>query len=208
MKNSRLPYYLLFIFSLFSVKAVTARQTLPPEKYSRAELKKQYDDFLPDLEYLEVAKDFPKSVTDLLSDDGQRQRSAMMTLGASGKPYVIPWLVPFLDSNKKDIRIWAGASISKVVEIWALQRRDPGIEDEVVLLPLKDTDLNIGPLRWIALKMFDRVDDGNTHAYAAVMTRYLEAKEFEDELLKSLKSKHPAVSNKAKWALDSLVLSR
>jgi hypothetical protein len=52
--------------------------------------------------------------------------------------------------------------------------------------------------------MFRKPDDGNTHAYAASITRYLEVKEFEDELRRCLNSKHPAVSQKAKWALESL----
>jgi hypothetical protein len=52
--------------------------------------------------------------------------------------------------------------------------------------------------------MFHQPDDGNIHAHAASITRYLEAKELEDELRRCLQSRHPAVSDKAKWALESL----
>jgi hypothetical protein len=51
--------------------------------------------------------------------------------------------------------------------------------------------------------MLDRPDDGNTHAHA-VMIRYLELREFMPELRTIPQSRHPAVSDKAKWALEEL----
>jgi len=62
----------------------------------------------------------------------------------------------------------------------------------------------IAALDLLVLDMFREMDDGNTHAYAASMARYLGLHEFERELEHCLESRHPAVVNKAKWALESL----
>jgi len=183
--------------------AVADLTNLPP-KYNEAELKKRYDAFLLDLDYVQVAADYPKAVKDLLSGDAERQAKAIETLSATGEPCVLPWIVPFLDSESSSLRICAGYSIERVISGCALKRRDRTKLDNVVLRPLEAGDFDLRPLAWIALKMFRKPDDGNTHAYAASITRYLEMKEFEDELRRALKSRHPAVSEKAKWALESI----
>ncbi|HYT89953.1 MAG TPA: hypothetical protein VEL76_14700, partial [Gemmataceae bacterium] len=65
-------------------------------------------------------------------------------------------------------------------------------------------DLDLRPLAWLVVRMLNRPDDGNTHAYAAVLIRYLELREFTPELRQLLQSRHPAVRDKAKWALAEL----
>jgi hypothetical protein len=179
------------------------QKALPP-KYDEADLKRRYEAFLLELDYVKVATDYPKAVKDLLSANSARQVAAVQMLGDTSEVAVIPWLVPLLDSEDSSLRIWAGSSIEEVISACALKRRDRTQLDRVVLRPPGPGELDLRPLAWIALRMFHKPDDGNTHAYAASITRYLEAREFEDELRRCLQSRHPAVSEKAKWALQSL----
>jgi len=180
-------------------------QRPPPPKYDEADLKELYDAFLISQDYVKVATDYPQVIKDLLSNVPELQVKALRTLGATGKPYVIPWMVPFLDSEDASLSINTGSYIEELVSELALQRRDSR-QDKVVLRPLAAGDLDLRPLAWVALKMFRKPDDGNTHAYAATMTRYIEIREFEDELRSCLGSRHPAVSDAAKWALEELGL--
>ncbi len=173
-------------------------------KYDECEIKSRYDQFLLELDYVAVATDYPKVIKDLLSGNSDRQITAVKMLSESADPRVIPWLVPFLDAEDSSLRIWAGCSIYKVIASWAYKRRDLSQLDRTVLLPLRDGEMDLRAYAWIALKMFRKPDDGNTHAYAARITRYLEVKEFEDKLRRCLNSRHPAVSNRAKWALQAL----
>jgi hypothetical protein len=195
----------VFVCLLISlINIVLADQKALPPKYDETELKKQYDAFLLNLDYVKIANDYPKTIKDLLSDVPDRQAKALRELSETSEPSVIPWILPFLDSEDGLLKISAGSSIEKVVSNCALRRRDRTHSDRVVLRPLAVGDLDLRPLGWVALKMFRKPDDGNTHAYAASVTRYLEIREFEDELRNCLKSKHPAVSEKAKWSLESL----
>jgi len=177
-----------------------------PSKYDDLSLKKRYDAFLPELDYVKVATNYPEVIKDLLSGDPPRQITALTALGESGDPAVVPWLVPFLDSEDASLRIWAGSSIDKVISTYVLKRQNRTQAGRVVLRPWGAGELDLRPFAWIALRMFRKPDDGNTHAYAASITRYLEAREFEDELRRCLHSRHPAVSEKARWALQALGL--
>jgi len=146
------------------------------------------------------------TIQKLLSGDPEKQIQAVKTLAATGEIEVIPWLLPFLEAENKDLRIWTGSSLEKLVSSHVLKRRDMNMPEFVVIKSLRPGDRDLRPLAWVVLKMFRKPDDGNTHAYAASMAGYLGLHEFERELEQCLKSRHPAVSNKAKWALESLGL--
>jgi len=206
MKTTRILRLLLFSLLTGLLGATPAEPMAKPPRYDEADLKKRYDAFLLGLDYVKVATDYPKVIKDLLSSDSARQVTAVRTLGETAEPVVIPWLVPFLDAEDPSVRVWAGSSIEKVISACALQRRDRTHPYRVVLRPLAAGELDLRPCAWVALKMFRKPDDGNTHAYAASVTRYLEVREFEDELRRCLQSRHPAVSERAKWALQSLGL--
>lgn len=156
------------------------------------------------LDYLSVSRDYPKAVRKLLSGNTGKQLEAVRTLVATGEIEVIPWLLPFLEYGNNPLQIWTGASLDQLVSAHVLKRRDMGRPDVVLIRPPQAQDRDLRPLAWVILKMFRRPDDGNTHAYAASMTRYLGLYEFRRELERGLQSRHPAVSNKAKWALESL----
>jgi hypothetical protein len=203
-----LPSLVVCLLVSFMSTALAQEQKALPPKYDEADLKKCYDNFLLELNYVQVATDHPKVIKDLLSGDSARQLTAVKTLGETAAPVVIPWLVPFLDSEDVSLRIWAGSSIDKVISAGALKRRDPTQPDRVVLRPLEAGELDLRPFAWVALKMFRKPDDGNTHAYAASVTRYLEVREFENELRHCLWSRHPAIAGKARWALESLGLEK
>jgi hypothetical protein len=204
MKLTMVLHFLMVCLFAFFVSTAMASQKVPPPKYDAADLKKRYETFLIELDYVKVAADYPKLIKDLLSGDSAKQVTAIKMLGETGEPMVIPWLVPFLDSEDTSLRIGAGSSIDKVISACALKPRDRTQPDRVVLWPTGVDELDLRPFAWIALKMFRKPDDGNTHAYAASITRCLEVKEFEDELRRCLQSRHPAVADKAKWALQSL----
>ncbi len=182
-------------------------KSLALRKYDEKVLRKQYLEFIDTLNYLDVVIDYRKAVEDLLSDNPERQIVAIKTLGETNQPNIIPWMIPFLDSKDSNLRIYAVLSIEKIVSSWALKRRDMLHPEAVVLKPLSNDEFDMRPLAWLILQMFRWPDDGNTHAYAATMTRYLELTEFEYELRACLKSRHPAVKNKARWALESLGFS-
>jgi hypothetical protein len=179
-------------------------KTIPAPLYNEAELKKDFNAFLESIDALKVTRDYPMAVRKLLSYDPGKQMQAMETLSATGEIEVIPWLLPFLDTTKGNLHIWAGCYLEKLVSNYTLKRRDPKIGEYVIIEPLRKNDTDLQPLAWVVLNMFNKRDDGNTHAYAATMTRYLSLYEFDRELQGCLKSRHPAVSNKAKWAIKSL----
>jgi hypothetical protein len=173
-----------------------------PAKYDEAQLRQRYQSFLSELNYLRVATDYPKAIKELLCGDLARQQAAISTLAATGEIEVVPWLVLFLDAP--GLEVYAGSALEKLISGVALKRRDQTKLDRVALRPLKPGEMDLRPLSWIALKMFRMRDDGNVRAEACGITRYVEAKEFEGELRSSLQSRHPAVTNAAKYALEGL----
>ena len=206
MKHRTVLHFLVLCLLNFVISSALANQKALPPKYNEADLRNRYEEFLTKLDYIKVASDYPKAIKDLLGGNSEKQLLAIKMFGESGEPTVIPWLVPFLDSEDNPLRIWSGVSIQRIIETCALSRRDPTRPEQVILRPLGEGELDLRPFAWIALKMFRKADDGNTHAYAATIIRYLEVREFEDELRRCLRSNHPAVSNKAKWALEELGL--
>jgi len=180
-----------------------AKQFPLPPKYDEAALKKDFDAFMESVNMLTVCRDYPKVVRKLLSGDPDKQIQAVKTLAETGEIEVIPWLLLFLESENNKLRIWTGSSLQKLVSSHVLKRRDMNMPG-VIIKPLRPGDRDLRPLAWVVLKMFRKPDDGNTHAYAASMTKYLGLHEFERELEQCLESRHPAVSNTAKWALESL----
>jgi hypothetical protein len=172
--------------------------------YNEAVLKKDFVAFMESVDMLTVSRDYPKAVRKLLSGDTEKQIQAVKTLAATGEIEVIPWLLPFLEAENNNLRIWTGSSLQKLVSSHVLKRRDINVPEFVVIKPLRPGDRDLRPLAWIVLKMFRKPDDGSTHAYAASMTNYLGLHEFKRELEKCLGSRHPAVSNKAKLVLESM----
>jgi hypothetical protein len=203
-KNMKLMPWWMAGWLACLVGTILADQRAMPAKYDEQDLRNRYDAFLQELDYVTVASDYPNVIRDLLSGNSEKQVTAVKMLGESGDARVVPWLVSVLDSEDASLRIWAGSAIEKVISTCVLKRRDRTQPDRVVLRHRAAGEPDLRPLAWIALKMFRKADDGSTHAYAASVTRYLEIREFEDELRRCLRSKHPAVSEKAEWALRSL----
>jgi len=63
-------------------------------------------------------------------------------------------------------------------------------------------------MSWVILKMLQKPDDGNTHAFAANMIGYGGFDEYQPELRELLKSRHPAVTTAARRALEMLGASQ
>jgi len=186
---------------VFLMLAVVAAAAPPPDEQT---LKQKYDAFIQSLDHKRVAGDYPKAVQKLDSTDPKEQIAAIKTLAATGEVEVIPWIVQFVDSEDRHVRIYAGLSLLNVVSSHELKRRDMSQPGRVVIKPPGPDDLDLKPMAWVIFKMLREPDDGNTHSYAANMIGYLGLKEFEDEVRVLLKSRHPAVTRAARNALEML----
>lgn len=162
----------------------------------------RYGLFVERLNTGQFALDYPGAVKKLDSNDAKIQVAGLMTLSATGELAAIPFIVRLLDSKDGEVRIHAGLALERLVSEDALKRRDTSQGAKIVIRPLDPKDTDLRPLAWVIVKMLQKPDDGNMHAYAASMIGYLDLKEFEPHLGKLLKSRHPAVQNAARHALD------
>ena len=190
-------------FLLASFLSASAEAADVP-KHDADQLKQAYQTWVENLDHKRVANDYAKAVQKLDSEDSKSVLEGLQTLAATGEPVVMPWIVPFLDAEDAQVRIWAGISLQKIVSNHELRRRDQNQPGKVVIKPRGPDDLDLRPLAWVMLRMLQKADDGNTHAYAATMIGYLGLKEFEPDLRTLLASRHPAVTNAAKYALEML----
>lgn len=181
-------------------------QRAEPRK-SEVELRKSYEQFVDSLDTLKIVREYPRAIQHLLSADPERQVIGLRVLSASGEVEAIPWMVPHLDAPEHNVRTSAGSIIENLVSTTILkQRRDPMRPDRVVIKPLGPRDTDFRPLAWVAHKMLQKDNDPDLQAYAATMIGYIGLKEFGPELKKLLGSRHPAVTNSAKYALELLGL--
>ncbi|MBC8867937.1 MAG: HEAT repeat domain-containing protein [Planctomycetes bacterium] len=167
-------------------------------------LKQRYDNFVQSLDHRSLAKDYPGAVRNLDSSDPKKQIVGIKTLAATEEVKAIPWIVPFLDSEDRHVRIQAGLSLNAIVATHQLKRRDMSQPEKVVILPPGPGDIDLKPMSWVILKMLQKPDDGNTHAYAANMIGYLGLQELEGDLRKLLDSRHPAVTTAARRAIEMI----
>jgi len=167
-------------------------------------LKQTYDAFVKSLDHRRLAKDYPGAVRNLDSPDPKMQTVGIKTLAATEEPRAIPWIVPFLDSEDQHVRIHAGLSLNAIVASHQLKRRDRSQSEKIVILPPGPGDTDLKPMSWVILKMLRLPDDGNTHAYAANMIGYLSLEEYATELRGLLDSRHAAVTQAARWALEMI----
>jgi hypothetical protein len=189
---------------LLTMLALNSGPKIDAARHNQEKLKKDYENLLASLKPQNVAGQHVRAVEGLKRQDAKPKIEALDILARTGDPNALPLMVPHLESQDPVVRIWAGAAVSQLVEQHTLRRRDPKIGKRVVLKPRGQNDLDLRPLAWLVVQMLNSSDDGNTHAYAATMIRYLELCEFIPELRTLLQSRHPAVSDKAKWALEEL----
>jgi hypothetical protein len=94
------------------------------------------------------------------------------TLAATEEVKAIPWIVPFLDSEDRHVRIQAGLSLNAIVATHELKRWDMSQPERIVILPPGPGDIDLRPMSWVILKMLRLPDDGNTFAVnASVLLR-------------------------------------
>ena len=189
------------IVILIALAAAVSTAAAPPNE---AALKQRYDAFVQSLDHRRLAEDYLGAVRNLDSTNPRKQIIGIKTLAATEEVKVIPWIVPFLDSQDRHVRIQAGLSLNAIVATHQLKRRDKSQPEKVVILPPGPGDIDMRPMSWVVLKMLRLPDDGNTHTYAANMIGYLGLVEFEGELRKLLDSRHPAVTTAARRALEMI----
>lgn len=191
-----------FMLLLVAVLALPKSPLIAETKELTAEAR--YNSFVQGLDTGRIARGYPEAVKKLDSTDPKSQIHGMKTLAATGDIAAIPFIVPFLDSNDSYVRIRAGVALKQLVSSHELKRRDMNHPGKIVIKPRGPNDTDLRPLGWVIGKMLKKPDDGNTHAYAATMIGYLGLKEYETHLQQLLKSRHPAVQNAAKHAMDVL----
>jgi hypothetical protein len=195
--------YLPAVILLVTFSTVLACADDAP-KHDAQQLGKAYKAFVETLDYKRIARDYAKAVQKLDSDDPNTVMAGLRTLATTEEPAVIPWIVPLLDANDLEVRVWAGSSLQKVVSAHELKRRDFAQSSKIVIKPRRPDDLDLRPLASVIHRMLQKPDDGSTHSYAATMIGYLNLREFEPELRTLLKSRHPAVTNATKFALEMI----
>ena len=95
----------LIVMLLIALPAAVPAAADPPDESA---LKQTYDAFVESLDHRNMAKDYPAAVRNLDSPDPKMQTVGIKTLAATEEPRAIPWIVPFLDSEDRGVRIFAG----------------------------------------------------------------------------------------------------
>jgi hypothetical protein len=185
-----------------------AVDTAAGKAHDEAALKQAYDAFVESLDHRSLAKDYPKAVQNLDSTDPKIQVAGIQTLAGNGSVEAIPWIVPLLDSNSHHVRLYASLGVYAIVASYETNRRDKRHPERVVILPPGPGDVDLKPMAWVIVKLLRHSDDGNISAHAARMIGLLGLREFETDLRQLLKSRHPAVTRAARWALDMLGTSQ
>lgn len=192
-----------FLVNLIFIPGFTYELTARVPLYDNVKLEKTCDEFVQSLDAIEIARDYPKVVQEILSVNPEKQISALNTLSETKNLNAIPWIISLLDSDDANVKTHAGSAFEKLVTSYTLQRRDLNYPDKIVLNPLGKNDKDLRPLAWIVLKML-RDSNPNVQSYAATMAGYLNLTYFDDDLKLLLKSKHPAVIQSAQNALGML----
>ena len=196
---------ILTINLLITYNAVAQEQKFLESRYDEAALKITYINFIDSLDPVIIVSNYPKAIKNLLSADYENQKLGIRTLKVTREIEIIPWLIPFLDSKDNYVRIEASMAISNLVVYYTLKRRDESIPERVSIKPMTLNDNDLRPLAWLILQMLRLPDSNpNLRSYAATMTGYLNLQIFELEIKMLLDSKHPAVVNSAKYAIELL----
>lgn len=204
VQRIRLAAAIVLAFTWTGSRPAAAESDEAPSQ--KAQRRRAFERYIESLDKDRISREYPQAIKMLRSDDPEAHATGIKTLAATGDLNVVAWLVPFLDSPDSDVRIWCGFHLQSLVAHEALKRRDPRIQDRVVILPRKPDDPDLTPLAWTLARMLEKPDDGNTHAYAATMIGYLGLSEFERNLRALLRSRHPAVTRSAATALEMLGL--
>ena len=196
---------ILTVNLLINYNAVAQEQKILESNYDNAALKITYINFIDSLDPLVVVNNYPNAIKNLLSASYENKKLGIRTLKETQEIEIIPWLIPFLDSKDSYVRIEALMAISNLVVYHTLKRRDMNIPERVVIKPMTLNDTDLRPLAWLILQML-RLPDSNPNliSYAATMTGYLNLQKFEAEIKMLLDSRHPAVVNSAKYAIELL----
>lgn len=198
--------YLFIGFLSFWITSSFAQQAsqAPPRPYNEEQFQEDYASFIESLDPMTIAKDYPKAIEKLLSIDPEKRLRGINILKETKELDIIPWLIPYFQSDHEYVRLDAYQAIESIVTYYVLQRRDmqaPGI----VIKPRKSTDPDLRPLAWLILKMLRLPDtDPSIRSAAATMTGYLNLWFFEGELKELLNSQHPATVQSATYALELL----
>ncbi|MDP7014844.1 MAG: HEAT repeat domain-containing protein [Pirellulaceae bacterium] len=177
------------------------------QRTSDKQLRSAYDKFIESLDAKRIVREYPKVAQQLDSSDPKQVVMALGTLAAAQDPDAIPLILPMLESKDQTVRVWAMVALEKIVSGHELRRRDFNHPSRIVIKPRQPNDRDLRPLAWLFRKVLSSNDE-SLESYVATMIGYVGLPEFEPELKKLVKSRHPATSNAAKYALEVLELGK
>ncbi len=195
------------LFLIYSSPIFAQQLSVSIERFNEKELKSNLDNFIAKIDSLSLARKYPEIAKKILSNQTDQQEVALRMLGESQEVIALPWIILLLDSDDKDIKVEAGLAVKNIVSSITLKRRDMNYPQYILLKPSQETDIDLRPIAWIALKLL-RADEPSLIAYGITITRYLNLYKFEAEILSHKESIHPAVTNTMNWAIEELQLQK
>ena len=178
-----------------------AFQRSKPPKYDEREMRRQYEAYLPALDFVGLASEQPKLIQDLMSGNPEWQRAAVETLGQSRDLRAVPWMVWLLDSEDWILQTMTGASIYCVISSFPVEQPADSRPDAATVRQPANPKTDIRPFAWVVLKM---IRNPCAEGYAIRLAGHMKLAEFEDELRRFLRSRQTATSEDAKDALQKL----
>jgi len=204
-----MKYIVLLLSMVFYIPAsaqVVKECSAPSEKaalYNEAQLKVEFENFIDSLDAMKIAVEYPEAIKLLLSSRPEKKIQGIHMLESSNQIEVLPWLVPLTEADEQALGISALFAIKELVVNHTLRRRDMSRPEGIFIKPLEQGQVDFRPLAWMVLQHL-RLGDAapNRVSYVATMAGYLNLGMFQVELEKLLQSRHPAVVNSAKHALQ------
>lgn len=188
---------IIYSFILFVLIVFQSNQNI-----HAGEARSEYEKFARSLNLQKFKNGYPAVIRKLNSNCKKEQEVALKTIGQSGEIDAIPLLVNIVLNNQdRSLRIYAALALEEIVSSNELKRRDFKQPGMIVILPRTSKDVDLRPLAWVLGEMLAQPEEANIHSYTATMIGYLGLKQFEPNLRELLKSRHPAVTRSAVYAL-------
>src|SRR5262249_12694989 len=137
---------IMFDLVLLTLLTLAPAPRLDLPRRDEAKLKRDCEKLLASLKPQDLASKYGPAVAALKGQDPKEQIEALQRLAQAGDLNALPVMVPLLEAQDPTVRIWAGATVSQLVEQYTVRRRrDPRFGDRVVLKPLSPSDLDLRP---------------------------------------------------------------
>src|SRR5688572_9323606 len=113
----------MFDLVLMTMLALDAAPKIDVSRHDEARLKKDYEKLLTKLKPRDVVGQHARAVAALKGQEPKAKIEALVILARTADPHALPLMVPHLESQDHMVAIWAGATVSQLVEGYTLRRR-------------------------------------------------------------------------------------